>query len=120
MTAHQQHALHEIATDDLRERLARHDIILVDIRETHEFASGTFIARCCSRSRPSMRWHRQPIPRGRSCCNADQESLPGWRLRGAASVHIDTHLIGEIAAWKAAGLPTLALDPGTEVAVDRQ
>jgi rhodanese-related sulfurtransferase len=38
-------------------------------------------------------------------------------------IHIkreQSHLVGGIAAWKAAGLPTVTLDPGTGVVVDRQ
>ena len=39
MTTLRRQAPHEIAPNDLHDRLLRHEVILVDVREAHEFAA---------------------------------------------------------------------------------
>jgi rhodanese-related sulfurtransferase len=122
MAAHQKHTLHEIAPEDLHDRLGRHEVILIDVREAHEYAAerihGALLFPLSTFDPLALPTDpRRPVVLQ---CGSGKRSAMALTRCGAAGVHIDTHLVGGIAAWKAAGLPTVTLDPGTGVVVDRR
>ena len=122
MTAHARHALHEIAPVDLHDRLLRHEVILIDVREAHEYAAERIHGALLfplSTFDPSALPADPKRPIVLQCGSGKRSGMALTRC-GAAGVPVDTHLVGGIAAWKAAGLPTVTLDPGTGVVVDRQ
>ena len=122
MTTHPKHTLHEIAPQDLHDRLARHEVILIDVREAHRVHGGTHswrIAVSAFDFRPVGITNR-PAAAGRAAMRIGETFRDGTHAVRRGGCAFDTHLVGGIAAWKAAGLPTVTLDPGTGVVVDRQ
>jgi rhodanese-related sulfurtransferase len=122
MTTHQTHAPHEIAPEDIHDKLVRHEVILVDVREAHEFAAERIhgalpfpLSTFDPLALPAD--PRRPVVLQ---CGSGKRSAMALTRCGAAGVPVDTHLAGGIAAWKAARLPTVTLDPSTGVVVDRQ
>ncbi|HEX3991794.1 MAG TPA: rhodanese-like domain-containing protein [Acetobacteraceae bacterium] len=114
--------LHEITPQDLHDQLLRREVILVDVREAHEFAAERIHGALLfplSTFDPLALSHdpRRPVVLQ---CGSGKRSAMALTLCSAAGVHIDTHLVGGIAAWKSAGLPTVTLDPATGVVADRR
>jgi rhodanese-related sulfurtransferase len=46
-------------------------------------------------------------------CGSGKRSATAVERCQAQHLHFDAHLAGGIAAWRAAGLPTVAFDPNT-------
>lgn len=112
----------EITPQDLHDRLLRHEVMLVDVREAHEFAveriHGALLFPLSTFDPLDLPYDpRRPVALQ---CGFGRRSTTAVVRCGAPGVHIDTYLVGGITAWKSAGLPTVTLDPATGVVIDRQ
>lgn len=91
--------------DEVRDGLARDEIVLVDVREAHEFAMG-HIPR--SVSLPLSRFDVSALPRepGKRIvlsCAAGIRSLQAMQIAQEAGVDVDTHYVGGFKDWFMAG-----------------
>ena len=99
--------LREIDPQDLKSRLDRGHVLVVDVREPDEYARERIAGAV---SLPMSRFEAAPLPgaQGKTVvlhCNAGGRSTKAAQIlfgRGAVEA---THLKGGIAAWKQAGLP---------------
>jgi rhodanese-related sulfurtransferase len=122
MTMQPHRAPHEITPHDLHDRLLRHEVILVDVREAHEYAAERIHGALLL---PLSTFDPRALPAGGTRpvilqCGTGKRSGMALARCAEAGVAVDTHLAGGIAAWKQAGLATVTLDPGTGKVVDRQ
>jgi rhodanese-related sulfurtransferase len=95
--------------------LADHAILLIDVREPHEFEveriHGALLYPLSTFDPTAL-----PDPKGKRIvlqCGSGMRSAKAVAACQAAGVAIDSHLKGGIQAWKAAGLPTISTDPTT-------
>ena len=100
---------------ELARRLQAGDVLLVDVREPSEFATeriagallyplSTFdAARLLPDGPRQLVFH----------CGSGKRSLSAAERRLAAGAPAAAHLGGGLMAWKAAGLPVIAIDPAT-------
>jgi rhodanese-related sulfurtransferase len=86
------------------------DILLIDVREPAEFAAER-IAGAVNVPLSTFNPAALPDPAGRRVvfqCAGGKRSAAAVEACGKAGKTHDAHLAGGIAAWKAAGLPTVA------------
>jgi rhodanese-related sulfurtransferase len=101
-------AVVELEPAEVQARLARGEIVLVDVREPNEIA-GERIAGAVAM--PMSVFDPAALPGGDAgrivfhCAGGKRSALAVARCR-VAGVPARTHLRGGLAAWKAAGLPT--------------
>jgi rhodanese-related sulfurtransferase len=98
----------ELEAAEVRARLARGDIVLVDVREANETAAERIPG---ASSMPLSRFDPSALPAGDASrvvfhCGSGKRSALAVARCQAAGVPASMHLRGGIAAWKAAGLPT--------------
>ena len=104
----------DLSPTELVEKMHREEIILVDVREPAEFAAerihgalnfplSTFDASAVPVD------HRQVVFQ----CGTGKRSAMAVERCQAAGGPADAHLAGGIAAWRAAGLSTISVDPAT-------
>lgn len=90
-------------------------ILLIDVREPAEFAAERIGG---ALNFPLSTFDPDALPRADdrtvvlSCGSGKRSAMAIERCQKAGHA-IDAHLAGGILAWKAAGQPTLGLDPGT-------
>ena len=102
------YALVELEPAEVQARLARGEIVLVDVREDNEIAAERIAG---ALALPLSRFDPAALPQGDvskivlSCGGGKRSALAVAKAQ-AAGVKVSTHLRGGIAAWKAAGLPT--------------
>ena len=91
------------------------DIILVDVREAAEFHEaripGALLLPLSTFDPAAL-----PVGQGRKVvlhCKAGGRSARAVELAQAAGVDVDTHMMGGIGEWIAAGLPHFKLDPAS-------
>jgi rhodanese-related sulfurtransferase len=102
--------------------LAAHRILLVDVREPAEFAAERIHG---ALNFPLSTFDAAALPAADdrrivfSCGSGKRSAMAVERARKAGH-RIDQHLDGGILAWKAAGLPTVALDADSGVVRDRR
>lgn len=102
--------LQELAATDVDARLARGDILLVDVREPQEFAAER-IAGAVLFPLSSFDPAKLPEAGGRQIvfhCGVGKRSMMALNLCQQAGLPLETHLAGGLQAWKAAGLPTVS------------
>lgn len=97
------------------------EIILIDVREPAEFAAERIHGAMLF---PLSTFDPAMLPQGGSRpivfhCGSGKRSLDALRRCAAAGVEARGHIAGGIAAWKAARLPTVAIDPTTGKVRDR-
>lgn len=104
----------------VNEALKRGDIILIDVREPAEYA-----AECIHGAMlfPLSTFDPKALPDaiGKALvfqCGSGKRSETAYDKAVKAGVAIRSHVAGGIGAWKAAGLPTMAVDPATGAVVD--
>ncbi|HVY81633.1 MAG TPA: rhodanese-like domain-containing protein [Steroidobacteraceae bacterium] len=108
-------SLDDLSALEVAQMLKKHEILLVDVREPDEFAAeripgallyplSTFDAAALPPDSP-----RRVVFQ----CGSGKRSAIAARARLDAGAKHVAHLAGGIGAWKAAGLPTLRLDPST-------
>lgn len=98
----------EIPAQQLATLLDQKRAILVDVRESDEFASGHVAG---ALSMPLSRFQASALPAGDKpvilTCAAGRRSAMALDKAAAARPDIDTHLAGGMGAWRAAGLPVV-------------
>lgn len=102
--------LQELGAADVEGRLARGEILLIDVREPAEF-SAERITGAVSFPLSSFDPAKLPDAAGRLVvfqCGVGKRSMMALTLAQQAGLPLDTHLAGGLQAWKAAGLPTVS------------
>ena len=100
---------------ELARRLQAGDVLLVDVREPSEFATER-IAGALLYPLSTFDAARLPPDGPRQLvfhCGSGKRSLSAAERRLAAGAPAAAHLGGGLMAWKAAGLPVIAIDPAT-------
>jgi rhodanese-related sulfurtransferase len=95
----------EIDPAEVSARLARNEIVLVDVREPNEIAAESIPG---ARSMPLSRFDPAALPKGEvvlSCLSGKRSGMALAKCR-AAGVPVTAHMRGGLMGWKAAGLPT--------------
>ena len=99
----------EIEPAELDAMLKDGKALLIDVREVDEFRSG-HIPGAINLPLSGFSPRNIPDPEGRTvvlqCAGGKRSALAVDHCRKASQA-IDTHLAGGLAAWKAAGLPTI-------------
>lgn len=97
--------VHELSMDDVAEGLEAGSILLVDVREPHEFAMGHIpgsVSMPLSQFDPSA----LPVQDGRRIvfsCAAGVRSLRALDLARAAGMDVDSHYLGGFKDWLMSG-----------------
>jgi rhodanese-related sulfurtransferase len=104
-----------LAPADVHEALRRHAIILIDVREPQEFVTERIQGALLF---PLSTFDPAALPAGGDRpvvlqCGTSKRSGMALAACAAAGVPVTAHLQGGLVAWKAAGLPTITLDPST-------
>jgi rhodanese-related sulfurtransferase len=97
----------DISAEQLQAMLAADDVLVVDVREPHEFAAA-HIPGAVNLPLSSFDPAALPDPGGRRLvlnCAAGGRSARAMAACDAARAAVDGHLAGGIGAWAAAGLP---------------
>jgi rhodanese-related sulfurtransferase len=100
---------HEVTAPELQAMLAAGNVTLVDVREPNEFAAE-HIAGAINQPLSSFDPAAVPKAEGKTVvlqCAGGKRSGMALDKCASAQAAIDTHLGGGLAAWKAAGLPTV-------------
>ena len=95
----------EIEPAEVSARMARGEIVLVDVREPNETAAEAIPGAVLM---PLSRFDPAALPGGEvvlTCLGGKRSAMALARCQ-AAGVPVTTHMRGGLAAWKAAGLPT--------------
>lgn len=99
--------VHNLDPNDVMARLEAGEIILVDVREPHEFAAASIPG---SISMPLSTFDPAGLPVGEVkpvvlMCAGGVRSLRAIEAARSAGIDVDSHLAGGIQAWARAGLP---------------
>ncbi|MFI4976308.1 MAG: rhodanese-like domain-containing protein [Caulobacterales bacterium] len=112
---HAPRRLRELTPRQIRQELADHRIVLVDVREPAEYAAerihGALLFPLSTFDPDAL-----PATGGRPIvfqCGSGKRSAMAVERCHKAGLAIDAHMAGGIAAWKQAGLPTIRLDAET-------
>jgi len=102
---------------DVARLLKAGEILLVDVREASEFGAERIAGALLY---PLSTFDASQLPpdgprRLVFHCGSGKRSLTAAERRLAAGAHAAAHLGGGLLAWKAAGLPVIAIDPATGV-----
>jgi rhodanese-related sulfurtransferase len=105
----------------IREALKRGEIILIDVREPAEYAAERIHGAMLF---PLSTFDPCALPDaiGKALvfqCGSGKRSEAAYDKAVRAGVAVRGHMGGGIGAWKAAGLPTVTVDPATGDVVDR-
>jgi rhodanese-related sulfurtransferase len=100
---------------DVARLLKAGEILLVDVREASEFAAERIAGALLY---PLSTFDASQLPpdgprRLVFHCGSGKRSLTAAERRLAAGARVAAHLGGGLLAWKAAGLPVIAIDPAT-------
>lgn len=113
-------SLVELTPEEVFAKLKAGEILLVDVREPHEFAleriHGALLHPLSTFEPAAM-----PVGGPRAVvvhCARGGRSSKAVELCQAAGVPIDTHMSGGMIGWKEAGLPYARTDPATGELID--
>ena len=99
----------DLTPQQVKTALDAHQILLIDVREPDEFAAER-IAGALNLPLSTLNPAALPDPGGKTivlqCAGGKRSAMAIDKCRKANQA-IDTHLAGGLAAWKAAGLPTV-------------
>jgi rhodanese-related sulfurtransferase len=115
-------AVRDLTPQEVRAGLEREEILLVDVREPPEFAAER-IHGALNFPLSTFDPHALPDHGDRKVvlqCGSGKRSAMAVERCRAAGLTIESHLAGGIAAWRGAGLPTIAFDPASGSVVDRR
>lgn len=115
-------AIRETDAATLSGQLKSGDVVVVDVREPHEYAAERIHGALLF---PLSTFDPKALPAdGKRAvvlhCGSGKRSADALARCAAAGVAVDTHLRGGIMAWKQAGLPTVSVDPSTGRVIDPQ
>lgn len=104
-----------LSAEETRQALASGDVLLVDVREPVEFASERVEGALLF---PLSSFDTKKLPQDEKravvlYCGSGKRSADAMKRCRDAGVVVRGHLGGGLSAWKAAGLPTIAIDPAT-------
>ena len=107
--------LQELTPQELKAQLDAGNVLLVDVREPHEYEAERipgallFPLSTFDAGRLPPDGERRVVFQ----CGSGKRSAQAAGQRLVAGAARTAHLAGGIGAWKAAGLPLIALDPAT-------
>lgn len=109
-----------IDPQSLKARLDAGDIVLIDVREPQEYAAERIHGALLF---PLSTFDPKALPTGGKpvilqCGSAKRSGMAGERWIAAGATEDVVHLAGGIMAWKAAGLPTISVNPATGEVID--
>jgi rhodanese-related sulfurtransferase len=111
----------DLSPKTVHDRLLHHEIVLIDVREPQEYAAerihGALLFPLSTFDPAAL-----PFSEGRPVvlqCGSGKRSAAALAACAAAGVPVRQHMQGGISAWKAAGLPTVKLEPATGRVLDR-
>jgi rhodanese-related sulfurtransferase len=112
-------SVNELSPTQVRDSLARKEIVLIDVREPAEYGAERIHGALLY---PLSTFDTAFLPADESRplvfhCAGGVRSLNAATRRLATGSGA-THMKGGLAAWKAAGLPTVRVDPATGKVVD--
>ena len=95
----------ELEPAEVSARMARGEIVLVDVREPNETAAECIPG---ALAMPLSRFDPAALPKGDVVltCLGGKRSAAALARCQQAGVAVNTHMRGGLTAWKAAGLPT--------------
>ena len=100
----------DLTPQQVKAALDAGEILLIDVREPDEFAAERIAG---SRNLPLSKFSPSALPKadGKTvvlqCAGGKRSAMAVDQCRKAGEA-IETHLAGGLAAWKAAGLPTIS------------
>ncbi len=99
----------DLTPQQVKTALDAHQILLIDVREPDEFAAEK-IAGALNVPLSTLNPGALPDPGGKTivlqCAGGKRSAMAVDKCRKANQA-VETHLAGGLAAWKAAGLPTV-------------
>lgn len=99
----------DLTPEQVKAALDAHQILLIDVREPDEFAAEK-IAGAVNVPLSTFNPTALPDARGKTvvlqCAGGKRSAMAVDKCRKANQA-VETHLAGGLAAWKAAGLPTI-------------
>lgn len=107
--------MREIAPDTVASQLRDGRIVLVDVREPHEYAEARIEG---ALNFPLSTFAPQALPAGGDRevvlhCGTAKRSASALQRCADAGVGVDAHMQGGLSAWREAGLPVVSVDPST-------
>jgi rhodanese-related sulfurtransferase len=116
-----QMTIQNLTPAEVSAKLHEGSIVLIDVRETSEFASERIHGALLF---PLSTFDPAALPDDGKRplvfqCGSGMRSAKAVAACAAAGFPHNAHLAGGIQAWKAAGLPTISLDPSTGKVIDR-
>jgi rhodanese-related sulfurtransferase len=116
---HHDHTVTDATPEQVQTWLANGEILLVDVREVNEYAVERIHGALLY---PLSTFDPQALPKeGRKlvlqCAGGKRSLMAAHKLQAAGYGHV-THLAGGLQAWKAAGRPTVRIDPQTGRVID--
>jgi rhodanese-related sulfurtransferase len=115
MAQHVHSPLHELAPTEVKHLLDTRKIVLIDVREPHEYEAERIAGALLF---PLSTFEAAALPpdeprRVVFHCGSGKRSAAAAALRVLTGIHSVAHMTGGIQAWKSAGLPVIKLDPET-------
>jgi rhodanese-related sulfurtransferase len=113
--------IQNLSPADVVAKLKAGEIVLIDVREPREYAAERIHGALLF---PLSTFDPAYLPDGGERplvfqCGSGKRSAQVVAACQAAGLAHDAHLAGGITAWKAAGLPTISVDPATGQVIDR-
>jgi len=113
-------SIQEMSAEAVAAALKNNEIILIDVREPREYAAERIHGALLH---PLSTFEPVALPQDRTRgvvfhCGSGKRSADALQRCAKAGVSISAHMTGGVVAWKAAGLPTISVDPATGVVVD--
>ena len=115
-------SLRELDPKDVYEAIQAGQAVLIDVREPGEFGSERIHG---ASLHPLSTFDPEALPVDKTRdvvfhCGSGKRSMDALKRCEKAGVPITAHVQGGLMAWKAAGLPTVAIDPATGRVIDPQ
>lgn len=105
----------DLEPEDVALRLKEEAIVLIDVREPAEYAAER-IHGALLYPLSTFDPHALPDPGSRQIvihCGSGKRSAMAVKRCQDAGLACDSHMKGGLEAWKAAGMPTITIDPAT-------
>lgn len=111
-----------LSPEEIAQALKLGEIILIDVREPMEFAGERIHGALLY---PLSTFDAAFLPKDAARpivlqCGSGKRSATAFEACARAGVPVRAHMRGGIGAWKAAGLPTVTIDPASGAVRDRK